>query len=168
MRRKITLKARPTNIQNKRKVRPRKGELDPFEENRLKRGGLSPFWKGLIIFIVVAFVITFLLTMTCFVGFIECAREFEEHELTVLEYQLVDDWSRLEVVGKAKNDTGEPLYTVKAEVKCYDANDVIIGDGFDFFGGSYLSPGEVWQFEVSVWDVNFEEVNRCKVTVTGY
>ena len=166
MRRKITLKARPTNIQNKRKVRPRKGELDPFEENRHKRGGLSPFWKGLIIFIAVVVTIMVLLTMTCIAGFMECAREFEEHELVVMEHEMLDNWGRPEIVGKAKNDTGEELDWVTAKVKFYGTGDVVLGTSSDYYSNS-LHPGETWQFDVIPWDVSFEEVVRYEICVTG-
>lgn len=107
-----------------------------------------------------------LLTMTCVVGFMECVKEFKEHELTVLEHELIDNWGRPEVVGTAKNDTGEELDWVIAKVKFYGTGDVVLGTSSDYYSNS-LHPGETWQFDVSPWDVSFEEVTRYEICVTG-
>ncbi len=118
------------------------------------------WWKWVLL---VAGVIALALIGVCVWSLVEVT---EERELMILEQDMIDDLGRPVVTGMARNDTGEKLGSVEAQVKWYGLGDVVLGTSFDFYFDS-LQPGEIWLFEVRGWGVTFEALKRYELKVTG-
>ena len=123
------------------------------------------WWKWLIIALLIIGVA--IIIGTCMLCTQAVEEITEQHELTILEHAMTDEWGTPVVIGTARNDKEFTLDTVKVEIKWYAPQGEVLGSSSDYLGTT-LEPGETWQFKVKGYGINTGRVTDYKIVSYGY
>ena len=122
------------------------------------------WWQGLLIGSTVTGVA---ILGTCYACTKVIEEVFELTELRIVNHQMtIDKWGDAIVTGKAKNTSDSELTMVNVEVRCYDAEGVLLGESSDYIGD--LKAGELCKFEVYGYGVDADEIADYKVEGHGW
>ena len=87
----------------------------------------------------------------------------QKGELEILEHHLEREYFNVYVVGTAKNIGGERISYGSVEVKFYDSEGILLGNGLDNIND--LDPGETWKFKAMYLGSDAESVASYKIEV---
>lgn len=130
------------------------------------------WWQGLLVGLGVTTLALFGTCLVCMRAVEEVGKgieeTFREYPLTILTSGLgVDEFGSPLLTGTAENTNEFALSEVYVEVKWYSKEGYLLGDSSDYLSADLL-PGESWQFEITGWEIDANEVSDYDVKGYGY